>query len=180
MGGRRGLPGSRGVHTHMSNTRNTPVEAIEHYLPVRIRQYASAARTAPAPARSRGGEGHRARIRDADRHVRDAALRAPPRRAVRRAGRRARRDAAATRSIRDGQRAGAARARSSCSFAPAIACASKRRAAEDTGNRQSSNLNNSNSNRDCDDVSVLARSGSRRRSGRWSRRRSAGCSTRST
>jgi N-methylhydantoinase B/oxoprolinase/acetone carboxylase alpha subunit len=23
----------------MSNTRNTPVEAIEHYLPVRIRQY---------------------------------------------------------------------------------------------------------------------------------------------
>jgi N-methylhydantoinase B/oxoprolinase/acetone carboxylase alpha subunit len=24
----------------MSNTRNTPVEAIEHYLPVRIRQYA--------------------------------------------------------------------------------------------------------------------------------------------
>ncbi|HSL69617.1 MAG TPA: hydantoinase B/oxoprolinase family protein, partial [Longimicrobiales bacterium] len=40
MGGRRGLPGLSGVHTHMSNTRNTPVEAIEHYLPVRIRQYA--------------------------------------------------------------------------------------------------------------------------------------------
>jgi N-methylhydantoinase B/oxoprolinase/acetone carboxylase alpha subunit len=39
MGGRRGLPGVSGVHTHMSNTRNTPVEAIEHYLPVRIRQY---------------------------------------------------------------------------------------------------------------------------------------------
>jgi N-methylhydantoinase B/oxoprolinase/acetone carboxylase alpha subunit len=39
MGGRRGLPGLSGVHTHMSNTRNTPVEAIEHYLPVRIRQY---------------------------------------------------------------------------------------------------------------------------------------------
>jgi N-methylhydantoinase B/oxoprolinase/acetone carboxylase alpha subunit len=40
MGGRRGLAGLSGVHTHMSNTRNTPVEAIEHYLPVRVRQYA--------------------------------------------------------------------------------------------------------------------------------------------
>jgi N-methylhydantoinase B/oxoprolinase/acetone carboxylase alpha subunit len=39
MGGRRGLEGISGVHTHMSNTRNTPVEAIEHYLPVRIRRY---------------------------------------------------------------------------------------------------------------------------------------------
>jgi N-methylhydantoinase B/oxoprolinase/acetone carboxylase alpha subunit len=40
MGARKGLPGISGVHTHMSNTRNTPVEAIEHYLPVRIQQYA--------------------------------------------------------------------------------------------------------------------------------------------
>src|SRR5205814_10132824 len=40
MGARHGLPGISGVHTHMSNTRNTPVEAIEHYLPVRVRQYA--------------------------------------------------------------------------------------------------------------------------------------------
>jgi len=39
MGGRRGLAGISGVHTHMSNTRNTPVEAIEHYLPIRVRQY---------------------------------------------------------------------------------------------------------------------------------------------
>ncbi len=39
MGGRNGLAGLSGVHTHMSNTRNTPVEAIEHYLPVRIRTY---------------------------------------------------------------------------------------------------------------------------------------------
>ena len=28
MGGRRGLPGLSGVHTHMSNTRNTPIESI--------------------------------------------------------------------------------------------------------------------------------------------------------
>jgi N-methylhydantoinase B/oxoprolinase/acetone carboxylase alpha subunit len=39
MGGRRGMPGLSGVHTHMSNTRNTPIEALEHYLPVRIRRY---------------------------------------------------------------------------------------------------------------------------------------------
>jgi N-methylhydantoinase B/oxoprolinase/acetone carboxylase alpha subunit len=39
MGGRNGLPGINGVHTHMSNTRNTPVEALEHHLPVRIRTY---------------------------------------------------------------------------------------------------------------------------------------------
>jgi len=39
MGARPGLDGISGVHTHMSNTRNTPVEALEHYLPVRIRQY---------------------------------------------------------------------------------------------------------------------------------------------
>lgn len=39
MGGRNGKPGISGVHTHMSNTRNTPVEALEHYLPVLIRQY---------------------------------------------------------------------------------------------------------------------------------------------
>ena len=39
MGARNGLDGISGVHTHMSNTRNTPVEALEHYLPVSIRQY---------------------------------------------------------------------------------------------------------------------------------------------
>ena len=31
--------GLSGVHTHMSNSRNTPIEVIEHYLPVRMRQY---------------------------------------------------------------------------------------------------------------------------------------------
>jgi N-methylhydantoinase B/oxoprolinase/acetone carboxylase alpha subunit len=39
MGGRDGLAGLSGVHTHMSNTRNTPIEAIERDLPVRIRLY---------------------------------------------------------------------------------------------------------------------------------------------
>jgi N-methylhydantoinase B/oxoprolinase/acetone carboxylase alpha subunit len=39
MGGRPGQAGISGVHTHMSNTRNTPVEVLEHNLPVRIRTY---------------------------------------------------------------------------------------------------------------------------------------------
>ena len=39
MGGRNGLPGISGVHTHMSNTRNTPVEALDQALPLRIRTY---------------------------------------------------------------------------------------------------------------------------------------------
>src|SRR6266702_382868 len=50
MGGRNGLPGLSGVHTHMSNTRNTPIESIEHYLPIRIRQYAL--------RKGSGGAGH--------------------------------------------------------------------------------------------------------------------------
>jgi N-methylhydantoinase B/oxoprolinase/acetone carboxylase alpha subunit len=40
----------------MSNTRNTPIEAIEHYLPVRIRQYALRRGSGGAGA-FRGGEG---------------------------------------------------------------------------------------------------------------------------
>ena len=40
MGGRNGLPGLSGVHTHMSNTRNTPVEALEQTLPLRVTTYA--------------------------------------------------------------------------------------------------------------------------------------------
>jgi len=56
MGGRRGLPGLSGVHTHMSNTRNTPVEAIEHYLPVRIHRYGLRSASGGAGAWP-GGEG---------------------------------------------------------------------------------------------------------------------------
>jgi N-methylhydantoinase B/oxoprolinase/acetone carboxylase alpha subunit len=56
MGGRRGLPGLSGVHTHMSNTRNTPVEAIENYLPVRIRRYGLRSGSGGAGAFP-GGEG---------------------------------------------------------------------------------------------------------------------------
>ena len=56
MGGRRGLDGLSGVHTHMSNTRNTPVEAIEHYLPVRVTRYGLRAHSGGAGL-WRGGDG---------------------------------------------------------------------------------------------------------------------------
>jgi len=39
MGASPERDGLSGVHTHMTNTRNTPVEALEHYLPIRIRRY---------------------------------------------------------------------------------------------------------------------------------------------
>lgn len=56
MGARHGLDGISGVHTHMSNTRNTPVEALEHYLPVRIRQY-GVRRGSGGAGTWRGGDG---------------------------------------------------------------------------------------------------------------------------
>jgi N-methylhydantoinase B/oxoprolinase/acetone carboxylase alpha subunit len=56
MGARNGLDGISGVHTHMSNTRNTPVEAIEHYLPVRIRRYGIRTDSA-GEGRWKGGNG---------------------------------------------------------------------------------------------------------------------------
>ncbi len=39
MGARPGLDGISGVHTHMSNTLNTPVEAFEYAYPMRITKY---------------------------------------------------------------------------------------------------------------------------------------------
>jgi N-methylhydantoinase B/oxoprolinase/acetone carboxylase alpha subunit len=40
QGGRPGKPGMSGVHTAMTNTRDTPVEALERALPIRVRRYA--------------------------------------------------------------------------------------------------------------------------------------------
>jgi N-methylhydantoinase B/oxoprolinase/acetone carboxylase alpha subunit len=60
MGARPGRAGLSGVHTHMSNTRNTPIEAIEHYLPLRLREYAL-----------RPGSGGRGRWRGGDGIVRE-------------------------------------------------------------------------------------------------------------
>lgn len=38
-GGRKGLPGIDGIHVNMTNTMNTPIEAIEQYYPVLFEQY---------------------------------------------------------------------------------------------------------------------------------------------
>jgi N-methylhydantoinase B/oxoprolinase/acetone carboxylase alpha subunit len=40
QGGRPGRPGMSGVHTAMTNTRDTPVEALERTLPMRVCRYA--------------------------------------------------------------------------------------------------------------------------------------------
>jgi N-methylhydantoinase B/oxoprolinase/acetone carboxylase alpha subunit len=56
MGGRPGLAGLSGVHTHMSNTRNTPIEAFEQAFPLRIRTYALRQNSGGA-AQYPGGEG---------------------------------------------------------------------------------------------------------------------------
>jgi N-methylhydantoinase B len=39
MGGRPGLPGLHATHSHMTNTLNTPIEALEHAYPLRITRY---------------------------------------------------------------------------------------------------------------------------------------------
>jgi len=39
MGGRPGSAGPSAIHVHMTNTRNTPVEALEHAYPLRVERY---------------------------------------------------------------------------------------------------------------------------------------------
>jgi N-methylhydantoinase B len=45
-----GLPGACGIHTHMTNTLNTPIEALEAYYPMRVTEYRL--------RRGSGGRGH--------------------------------------------------------------------------------------------------------------------------
>jgi N-methylhydantoinase B len=56
MGARAGLDGLSGVHTNMTNSLNTPVEVLEHDLPVRVRRY-SLRRGSGGAGRWRGGDG---------------------------------------------------------------------------------------------------------------------------
>jgi N-methylhydantoinase B len=60
--GASGMDAASGVHVHMSNTRNTPIEALEFAFPVRIEQY-SLRRGSGGAGRVRGGEGLRRDIR---------------------------------------------------------------------------------------------------------------------
>jgi N-methylhydantoinase B len=48
--------GASAVHTHMTNTMNTPVEALEHAYPLRVRRYAIR-RDSGGRGRYRGGDG---------------------------------------------------------------------------------------------------------------------------
>jgi N-methylhydantoinase B/oxoprolinase/acetone carboxylase alpha subunit len=56
QGGRPWADGMSAVHTAMTNTRDTPVEALERALPVRVRRYAIRAGSGGAGAH-RGGDG---------------------------------------------------------------------------------------------------------------------------
>ncbi|HJQ33666.1 MAG TPA: hydantoinase B/oxoprolinase family protein [Pyrinomonadaceae bacterium] len=56
MGARPGLDGVGGVHTHMTNSLNTPAEALEYAYPLRVRAY-RLRRGAGGRGRARGGDG---------------------------------------------------------------------------------------------------------------------------
>jgi N-methylhydantoinase B len=56
MGAAPDADGLSGVHTHMSNTLNTPVEALEYAYPFRVRQYALR-RGSGGNGQHRGGDG---------------------------------------------------------------------------------------------------------------------------
>jgi N-methylhydantoinase B len=49
-------PGASGIHTHMTNTLNTPIEALEAYYPFQVTRYALRPRSG-GPGRHRGGDG---------------------------------------------------------------------------------------------------------------------------
>jgi len=66
MGARPGMDGISGVHTHMTNSLNTPVEALEYAYPFRVRQYGY-----------RRGSGGAGKFRGGDGLVREIELLAP-------------------------------------------------------------------------------------------------------
>ena len=56
MGARPNADGLNGIHTHMTNSLNTPIEALESAYPVRLRSY-SIRRGSGGKGRFRGGDG---------------------------------------------------------------------------------------------------------------------------
>ena len=56
MGARPDSDGMSAVHTHMTNSLNTPVEALEYAYPLRVRQYAIR-RGSGGQGKSNGGDG---------------------------------------------------------------------------------------------------------------------------
>src|SRR5205807_3826458 len=56
MGARPTKDGASGVHTHMTNSFNTPAEALEYAYPIRLRQYSLRSNSGGAGLH-RGGDG---------------------------------------------------------------------------------------------------------------------------
>jgi N-methylhydantoinase B len=56
MGARPNKPGVSGVHTHMTNSLNTPAEALEYAYPLRVRKY-SLRPSSGGRGKHRGGDG---------------------------------------------------------------------------------------------------------------------------
>jgi N-methylhydantoinase B len=56
MGARPTMDGLSGVHTHMTNSLNTPVEALEHAYPIRVLRYSLRPRSG-GQGKFRGGDG---------------------------------------------------------------------------------------------------------------------------
>ena len=56
MGARPGLDGLSAVHTHMTNSLNTPAEALEYAYPLRVRSY-SIRKDSGGKGKHRGGDG---------------------------------------------------------------------------------------------------------------------------
>jgi N-methylhydantoinase B len=63
MGARPGMDGISGVHTHMTNSLNTPIEALEYAYPFRVRRYAY-----------RDGSGGEGKFRGGDGLIREVEL----------------------------------------------------------------------------------------------------------
>ena len=68
MGARPGLDGISGVQTHMTNSLNTPVEALEYAYPFRVRRYGY-----------REGSGGAGEFRGGDGLIREVELLGPAR-----------------------------------------------------------------------------------------------------
>jgi N-methylhydantoinase B len=66
MGARPGIDGIAGVQTHMTNSLNTPIEALEYAYPFRVRRYAY-----------RGGSGGSGAFRGGDGLVREVEMLVP-------------------------------------------------------------------------------------------------------
>ncbi len=60
-GGSPRRPGASGIHTHMTNTRNTPIETLEHAYPLRVRSQ-TLRRGSGGQGKHSGGDGLRRAI----------------------------------------------------------------------------------------------------------------------